>query len=89
MLWLCKTKISWESKIVLHEYRQFHCIQKNRWFIYKDNGDNVETRFDTSNYELDRPLPKEKKKVIGLMKDKLSGKTMIKFVILRQKVLVT
>ena len=26
--------------------------------IYKDITENVETRFDTSNYELDRPLPK-------------------------------
>ena len=26
----------------------------------KDIPENVETRFDTSNYELDRPLPKEK-----------------------------
>ena len=33
-------------------------------------AEDVETRFDTSNYELDRPLPKGKnKKVIGLMKD--------------------
>ena len=31
--------------------------------------EDVETRFDTSNYELDRPLPKEKnKKVIWFMK---------------------
>ena len=29
--------------------------------IYKDIGEDVETRFDTSNYELDRPLPKGKK----------------------------
>ena len=28
--------------------------------IYKDIAEDVETRFDTSNYELDRPLPKEK-----------------------------
>ena len=38
--------------------------------IYKDIAEDVETRFDTSNYELDKPLPKGKnKKVIGLMKD--------------------
>ena len=31
--------------------------------IYKDSADiAVETRFDTSNYELDRPLPKGKNK---------------------------
>ena len=28
--------------------------------IYKDIPDDLETRFDTSNYELDSPLPKEK-----------------------------
>ena len=26
--------------------------------IYKDIAEDVETKFDTSNYELDRPLPK-------------------------------
>ena len=35
--------------------------------IYKEIAEDVETRFDTSNYELYRPLPKGKnKKVIGL-----------------------
>ena len=29
--------------------------------IYKDIAEDVETRFDTSNYELDRSLPKRKK----------------------------
>ena len=29
--------------------------------IHKDITDDVETRFDTSNYELDRSLPKGKK----------------------------
>ena len=43
--------------------------------IYKDIAENIETRFDTSNYELGRPLPKRKdNKVIGLMKDELGGK---------------
>ena len=54
--------------------------------IYKDIAEDVETRFDTSNYELDRLLPKAKnKKVIGLMKDQLGGKIMTKFVGLRAK----
>ena len=45
--------------------------------ICKDNAKNVETRFDTSNYELDRSLPREKnKKVTGLMKDELGRKRM-------------
>ena len=30
--------------------------------IYKDIAKDVETRFDTSNYELDRSLPKGKDK---------------------------
>ena len=54
--------------------------------IYKDIVEDVETRFDTSNYELERPLPKVKnKKLIGLMKDELGGKIMTKFVGLTEK----
>ena len=30
--------------------------------IYKDITEDVDTRFDTSNYELDKPLPKGKYK---------------------------
>ena len=38
--------------------------------FYKDIVDDVEKRFDISNYEINRPLPTEKnKKVIGLKKD--------------------
>ena len=44
--------------------------------IYKDIPEDVETKFDTSNYELHRPISKGKKKVIGLMKDELGGKMM-------------
>ena len=52
--------------------------------FYKDIADDVEKRFDASNYEVDRPLPTRKnKKVIGLMKDELRGKIMTKFVALR------
>ena len=37
--------------------------------IYKDIADDVEATFNTSNYELEGPLPKRKKeKVIELMK---------------------
>ena len=54
--------------------------------IYKHIAEDVETRFDTSSYEFDRPLPKEKnEKVIGLMKDELGGKIMTKFVALKAK----
>ena len=38
--------------------------------FYKDIASDVENRFDTSNYEINRPLRTGKnKKVIGLMKD--------------------
>ena len=54
--------------------------------FYKDIADDVEKRFDTSNYEVRRPLPKEKnKKVIALMKDEVGGKIMTEFVALRLK----
>ena len=54
--------------------------------FYKGIADNVEKRFDTTNYIEDRPLPTVKNtKVIGLMKDELGGKIMTKFVALRPK----
>ena len=52
------------------------------WNIVKD----VKTRFDTSSYALDRPLPKVKdKKVIELIKVELGGKVIIGFLALRPK----
>ena len=43
--------------------------------IYPGISKYVKTRFDTSNYELDRPIPKGKnKKIIGLVKNELRGK---------------
>ena len=54
--------------------------------LYKDTAEHVETRFDTSNFELDRPLPKGKtKKVIGLVKDELGGQIIKEFTELRAK----
>ena len=54
--------------------------------ISKDIAEDVETRFDTSNYEFNRPLSKVKnRKVIGLTKEGFGGKIMIKFVGLRVK----
>ena len=54
--------------------------------FYKDISIDVDKRFDTSNYELNRPLPTGKnKKVIGLMKDELGGKIITEFVTLRPK----
>ena len=52
--------------MMLYGYRQFHCIHN----IYKDTAEDVETfillillisRFDTFNYQLNKPLLKGKK----------------------------
>ena len=54
--------------------------------FYKDISDDVDNRFDTSNYEVKRPLPTGKnKKVIGLMKDELGGEIIMEFIVLRPK----
>ena len=54
--------------------------------FYKDIAEDVQTRFDTSSYELDRPLPNGRnKKLTGIMKDELSEKILTKFVGLRPK----
>ena len=54
--------------------------------IYKDIAESIEKRFDTSNFEIDRPvLIGKNKKVIGLMKDELGGQIMKEFVGLRAK----
>ena len=77
------------SKILMYEFSHDYVKPKygKKDDIYKDIAKDVETRFDTSSYELEytsieRPLSKEK---IGLMKDELSGKLMTKFVGLRAK----
>ena len=54
--------------------------------FYKDIANDLEKRFDTSNYETNRPLPTgQNKKVIRLMKDELGGKIITEFVTLRPK----
>ena len=54
--------------------------------IYKYIAEDVETRFETLNFEIDKPLLKGKnKKVTGLMKDELGGQIMKEFVGLRAK----
>ena len=70
---------------MLYGYKHF-IINIKTEDIYEDIATDVEKRFDTSNYELNRPLPTRKnKKVIGLMKDELGGKIMTEFAALRPK----
>ena len=58
--------------------RNFRDFEFSTWpDMYSDIAKYVKARFDTSNYELDRPLPKGiNKKVIGLVKNELRGKVM-------------
>ena len=54
--------------------------------FYKDISSDVDNKFDTSNYEVNRPLPMGKnKKVISLMKDELGGEIITEFITLRPK----
>ena len=54
--------------------------------FYEDIASDMENRFDTSNYEVKKPLPTGKnKKVISLMKYELGGKIITEFVTLRPK----
>ena len=55
--------------------------------FYEDIANDVEKIFDTSNYDVNRPLPNGKNKiVIGLMKDELGGKIIIEFVVYDQNI---
>ena len=67
-------------------YVTWFTVYKKMDDIYIEFAKDVETRFDTSNYELDRSLPKgEGKKVIGVVNDELGGKIMEDFFGLRAK----
>ena len=45
-----------KMKIMLQGYRFFNLYKKD---IYLDIPNDVGTRFDTSNYEINRPSPKK------------------------------
>ena len=67
MVRLCETKIWRKAKLCYMDIGSFIVYIKTE-DIYSDIEKYIKTRFDTSNYELDRPrpLPKgENKKVIG------------------------
>ena len=68
-----KPKYGNNSKLSYMDTDSFIMSIKTEDFC-KDIANDVEKQFDTSNYEVDRPLPTGKnKKVIGLMKDELEG----------------
>ena len=73
MVWLCETKISMKKKLCYMDTSSFIVYIKSE-DIYPNTAKDVEKRLDTSNYELDWPLPKgENKIVIELMKDEWDG----------------
>ena len=54
--------------------------------FYKDIAGDVKKRYDTLNYEVDKPLPRGmNEKIIGLMKDALRAKIIAEFVAPRPK----
>ena len=85
--WYDYVKIKYEDKARLcyMDTDSFVVNIKTKDF-YKDISQDVNKRFDTSNYTFDRPLPTGvNKKVIGLMKDELGGDIITEFVALRPK----
>ena len=48
-----------DIEIFLYGYRHLHFSCND---TYKDIAEDVETRFDTSNFGIDRPLPNGKNK---------------------------
>ena len=85
--WYDYMKPRYDNKVKLHytDMDSFIINIKTDYF-YEDIASDVENGFDTSNYEVNRPLPVGKNKnVIGLMKDELGGKVIAKFATLRPK----
>ena len=79
------TKYQDNAKLCYTDTDSFIMYIKTEDF-YEDIANDVEKRFDTSNYDVNRPLPTGKnKKVTGLMKDELGGKIMTEFAALRPK----
>ena len=55
-----KPKYSENAKLCYMDTDSFIVYVKTD-YIYKDIAEDVEKRFDTSNFKIDRPLPKGKK----------------------------
>ena len=71
-----KPKFNFNVKLCYMDTDSFIMNIKTNDF-YEDIANDVENRFDTSNYEVHRPLPTGRnKKFIGLMRDELDGKIL-------------
>ena len=60
MLWVCSTK-TWKRAKLGYMDISYVIVDIKTKGIYGDIEKGLEARFDTSNYELDRPWPKRKK----------------------------
>ena len=76
-----KRKYQNNAKLIYIDTDSFTINIKTEDF-YKDIANDAKKGFDTSSYDVSRPSPKGKKKVIELMKDKSGGKIMTEFVAL-------
>ena len=75
-----KQKYQCNAKLCYMDTYSFIIHNKTK-YVYEDIANYVKKRFDTSNFEINRPLLEGKnKKVIGLMKDELGGKIITEFV---------
>ena len=80
-----KLKYVANMKLCYKDTDSFIISIKTKYF-FKDIAANVEKGFNTSNYEVDSPLPTGKnKRVTGLMKDELGGRIVTEFIALRPK----
>ena len=85
MVWLRKPKYGEKPKLCYIDTSSF-IVYIETDDIIKEITEDVETWFDTSNYEFDRPLPKGKtKNIIGLKKVEFAGKITKKFLWNRSK----
>ena len=85
--WYDYVKLKYQDNAIL-SYMDTDSFIMNRKTedFYEDIANDVDKRFDTSNYEVNRPLSTGKNKIaIGLMKGKLGGKIMTEFSALRPK----
>ena len=77
-----KPKYQYSAKLCCMDTDIFIVHVKTEDF-YEDITNDIEKRFDRSNYEVNRPFPTG---MIGLMKDELGVKIMTKFVEIRLKI---
>ena len=85
MVWLHEIKYREKAELCYMDTDSFIVYTKTE-YICSESEIDVQAKFDTSNYELDRPFPKRKKMESGLMKERLDGKINKESAALRAKI---